>query len=218
MARIARPTFKRHLEYVAIKRIRLRADEYIEPGEDVKLRQHHLRSLYSRRRIGPKGHPWTEHVLKVRGFPALNISPAAVAAVDAEPVPAAFEDGFPITTENGVVITGEDFAAFLLENSDAADLAEMSDDQKQIALGEMVVAVESDLGATDEDYDQDDDGDEEDAGSDDDADDRDDEIKPEKVGSQWGFPGLTDEKFKTKKAARAWLEAQTAPESAEGGE
>ena len=88
MAKIGRPIFKRHLEYVAVRRIRLSSKEFIEPGEDVKLRTHQMRSLYSRRRIGVKGHPWTERALKCEGFPK---SYAPEEAPKVEPV----NDGLP---------------------------------------------------------------------------------------------------------------------------
>lgn len=68
MARVARPIFRRKVKYVAVRPIRVTSDKTIEPGEPVELRTHHLRSLFLRRRIGPAGHPWTEAMLKTRGF------------------------------------------------------------------------------------------------------------------------------------------------------
>lgn len=76
MARSARPLFRRFNRetgepqiYIAVRSISTGTDSSIQPGEDVNLRPHQLRSLYQRRRIGPKGHPWTEQALASKGFP-----------------------------------------------------------------------------------------------------------------------------------------------------
>lgn len=69
--KISRPLFKRSMEFVAVRRIRVGTDSYIEPGTELSkkdFRLFHLRSLYNRRRIGPKDHRWTENVLKTKGF------------------------------------------------------------------------------------------------------------------------------------------------------
>lgn len=70
MARVGRPIFKRHEIYVALRRIRLSTDDYLEPGDVVDLPTYRLKHLYNRRRIGPRGHPWTEQALAVGdGYP-----------------------------------------------------------------------------------------------------------------------------------------------------
>ena len=76
MSRAPRPLFRRTdratgkpIVYIAVKPIMTGSKATIQPGEEVKLRPHQLRSLYQRRRIGPKGHPWTEQALQSKGFP-----------------------------------------------------------------------------------------------------------------------------------------------------
>lgn len=76
MPRVARPLFRRTdretgepLVYIAVKPIMTGSKSTIQPGEEVNLRPHQLRSLYQRRRIGPKGHAWTEQALSTKGFP-----------------------------------------------------------------------------------------------------------------------------------------------------
>lgn len=100
MARIGRPIYKRHFEYVAVRPIRLNNNTVIEPGKDVKLRPHQMRSLYLRRRIGPKGHPWTEHALKTKGFPSEAPKAGAIVA-DASEKPEAVNDGLKWLGEDG---------------------------------------------------------------------------------------------------------------------
>ena len=71
--RIARPVFRRKETYVAIRPIRKSDGEIMKPGETLKgLKIHVLKYLYQRRRIGIKGHPWTELMLEdPKGFPKL---------------------------------------------------------------------------------------------------------------------------------------------------
>ena len=91
MPRIARPLYRRHAEYVAVKPIRTHTNSVIKPGEDVKLRPHQMRSLYQRRRIGPKGHAWTEQALKQKGFPLPFVSDNPRASELAPPAAPAIE-------------------------------------------------------------------------------------------------------------------------------
>lgn len=87
--RAPRPIFKRHYEYVAVRPIKRSRDHIIQPGESVDgLRQHHLRDLFRRRRIGPKGHPWTEAMLATDGFYRPEISGGKEAEVASENNPA----------------------------------------------------------------------------------------------------------------------------------
>ena len=64
----ARPVFKRWAapgvlqEYVAVRRIK-RGPDIVEPGEVLTAKLHVLKRWYRLRRIGPKGHPWTEQAL-----------------------------------------------------------------------------------------------------------------------------------------------------------
>lgn len=177
MARIPRPLFRRWergtgkpMIYVAVKPIMTGSKATIEPGEEVNLRPHQLRSLYQRRRIGPKGHPWTEQALKSKGFPHPFITDNVEPAEPDEPPK--FEDQLPITTAEKTVITEDDLRRFVATVS--ADFAydDLSDDQKQQALGRLIEAIEP--------------------------------PEPVKVGSQWAYPDVTDEKFRSKKKAKAW--------------
>lgn len=69
-SRVGRPIFRRKLEYVAVRPLRLGSNLVLQPGDrvDDKVRPHHLRSLYQRRKIGPVGHGWTEAMLESKGF------------------------------------------------------------------------------------------------------------------------------------------------------
>lgn len=222
MPRIARPIFRRHADYVAIRDIRTHSKSVIKAGEDVKLRPHQMRTLYQRRRIGLKGHPWTEQALTRQGFPRPFVTPP-------RPKPAqvdTFAEGFPITTESGAVIDAAMFGDFVAtQTGDIQVLAGMDADQKQIMLGEMVAqldapasqailaaqnggtAAKPEIGA--EDAGEDEKGNSDSAGE---------AGGPVRIKSQWGFPDLTKQKFSSKKKAAAWLQEQTAPDSAKGGE
>lgn len=176
MARIARPIFRRldkngdPMVYIAVRPIRLGARVHIKPGEEVRVKMHQLRSLYQRRRIGPKGHPWTEQSLRHSGFPLPFITDTVTTVQSDEPPK--FEDQLPITTAEKTVITEDDLRRFVATVS--ADFAydDLSDDQKQQALGRFIEAIEP--------------------------------PEPVKLGSQWGYPDVTDEKFRSKKKAKAW--------------
>lgn len=72
MVRIGRPLFRRDLEYVAVRPFRLSADHDVERGETVSLPLHRMRRLWHRRRIGPKGDPWTEAMLNSEGWPSVR--------------------------------------------------------------------------------------------------------------------------------------------------
>ena len=180
MARIARPIFRRldkngePMIYIAVRPIRLGAKVHIKPGEEVRVKMHQLRSLYQRRRIGPKGHPWTEQSLKHQGFPLPFITDALATAES--DVPPKFEDQLPITTPEKTVITEDDLRRFVATVS--ADFAydDLSDDQKQQALGRLIETIEP--------------------------------PEPVKLGSQWGYPDVTEEKFRSKKKAKAWYAEQ----------
>lgn len=126
MARIGRPLFRRGLKYVAIRRIRMTATHFIEPGERVDLPTYRLRALYNRRRIGPEGHPWTEQCLRhSEGYPKPWVTDTLTDA------PAASEKPIEPTPQ----------------------------------------------------------------------------IEPVKIGSYWLLPGLTEEKFRSRKKAAAFLDA-----------
>ena len=69
--RVGRPIFRRNVDYVAVRPIKLNGTTTLEPGTPVtreQFRLHHLKSLYLRRRIGPKDHPWTIEMLANQGF------------------------------------------------------------------------------------------------------------------------------------------------------
>lgn len=181
MAKVGRPIFRRGLEYVAVRPIKLTKTHTVEPGQPVTLPTYRLRSLYQRRRIGPKGHPWTEQSLKNNGFPLGYVTDM----VDSD-LPTKFEDQLPITTPEKTVITEDDLRRFVATVS--ADFAydDLSDDQKQQALGRFIESIEP--------------------------------PEPIKLGSQWGYPDITKEKFRSKKKAKAWyIEQKATGEMNHGG-
>ena len=177
MARIARPIFRRldkngePMVYIAVRPIRLGAKVHIKPGEEVRVKMHQLRSLYQRRRIGPKGHPWTEQSLKHSGFPLPFITDTLK-----PDEPPKFEDQLPITTPEKTVITEDDLRRFVSDQAPELSYDDLSDEQKQQALGELIEFIEP--------------------------------PEPVKVGSQWGYPEITNEKFRSKKKAKAWYVEQ----------
>ena len=184
MAKVGRPIFRRGLEYVAVRPIKMTSKHTVKPGEPVNLPIHRLRSFYQRRRIGPKGHPWTEQSLKNNGFPLAYVTDK-VAPVEPDKPPK-FEDQLPITTPEKTVITEDDLRRFVVTVS--ADFAydDLSDDQKQQVLGRLIETIEP--------------------------------PEPVKLGSQWGYPDVTDEKFRSKKKAKAWyLEQKSAGGVINGG-
>ena len=129
MARVGRPIFRRHVEYVAVRPIRLNSTETIQPGEPVKLRAHQMRSLYLRRRIGPKDHPWTEQALKnPKGMPKPFTSPEPVPSSDAGAAPEIVKDGL------GWIAGGERFKT--KTEALAADLGEPEKDGLVWTAGE----------------------------------------------------------------------------------
>ncbi|QNN99845.1 hypothetical protein P67b_00086 [Ruegeria phage Tedan] len=138
--RISRPLFRRGETYVTLRPVRMTDKLRLEPGEVINLPSHRLRSLYNRRRIGPKGHPWTEAILKSKGYPL-----GVVTEVDEDQV-----------------------------DEDQVDEDQVDEDQ-----------VEQDQETVTE------------------------QPEPIKDGSRWVLPGLTDEKFTSKKKAVEWLEAQS---------
>lgn len=95
--RVSRPPFRRGLVYVAVRRLRLSSATVLEPGEMVDLPNHRLRRLLKRRRIGPKGHPWTEHWLaRPDGFPTNSSTiPDAPPEGDDAPVNDSNDDAEP---------------------------------------------------------------------------------------------------------------------------
>lgn len=206
MARVGRPVFKRGLEYVAVRPIKMTSKHTVQPGEPVMLPTYRLRSLYQRRRIGPKGHPWTEQALASQGFPMPFVSDNAPPPENTE----TFEDEFPITTETGARIDAGMFADFVTNRSgDMNALAEMDDNAKQEMLGEMVAELDAPaaqvLAAA------------ENGGSSDETPAEASPVELVKIGSQWGYPDLTAKKFRTKKAAKQWLREQTATEEMSDG-
>lgn len=62
-SRARRPFFRRGMEYVYVKPVRLGSDRVAQPGDEAAGREFHLRSLYQRRLIGMLDDPWTEHQL-----------------------------------------------------------------------------------------------------------------------------------------------------------
>jgi hypothetical protein len=180
MARIPRPIFRLGGEYVAVKPIRLHAGKTIEPGEDVKLKKHQLRSLYQRLRIGPKGHPWTEQAIEARGYPKHFITDNPPPQVERQSE--TFEGGFPIRVDDDRHITADEFSAWVNEYmSDADAYGALDDNEKQELLGDMI----EEMSITPE------------------------AVEPERIGSQWGFPSMPDApKFTSRKKARQWLSEQ----------
>lgn len=66
MGRFSREIFKRGNEFVAVRPIRLSSKDQLKPGTKIdkkNFRQHHLRSLYMRRRIGVLGSKWAKAML-----------------------------------------------------------------------------------------------------------------------------------------------------------
>lgn len=97
MARALRPLFRRHLEYVAVRPISVMG-RLIQPGEpvgrDQGVRLHVMRSLHQRRRIGPKGHPWTEQAIASRtGYPKPFVSDRSEPEPAPEPEPVFVKSG-----------------------------------------------------------------------------------------------------------------------------
>lgn len=176
MAKSGRPIFKRGLEYVAVRPIKMTSKHTVKPGEPVVLPTYRLRSLYQRRRIGPKGHPWTEQALASEGFPLPFITDAVDPGEPDEPPK--FEDQLPITTPEKTVITENDLRRFVSDQAPELSYDDLSDEQKQQAVGELIEAIEP--------------------------------PEPVKIGSQWGYPDVTEEKFRSKKKAKAWYVEQTA--------
>ena len=88
---VARPIFKRHLEFVAVKQFTF-CDLKFKPGDSISkttFRSHHIRSLFMRRKIGPVGHAWTEAMLAGVKHPELTdvTKKKAVAAKKKKPAP-----------------------------------------------------------------------------------------------------------------------------------
>ena len=58
------PLYRRGIPYVFVCHHRLSRANVATPGQSCEgLREFHLRSLHRRRRIGPKGHPWTDEMI-----------------------------------------------------------------------------------------------------------------------------------------------------------
>ena len=68
MTNIKRPHFKRGLEWVVIRPTRVSLDTMLKPGdpvpETIARFTHKLVLWYKRNRISPKGHPYTEYMIK----------------------------------------------------------------------------------------------------------------------------------------------------------
>lgn len=80
--RVGRPIFKRGVDYVAVRPLSLGVGHQLNPGDKVDLPVHRLRALYTRRRIGPAGHPWTDQAIATQGgYPLL------MPQVSSDPVP-----------------------------------------------------------------------------------------------------------------------------------
>ena len=136
MAKVGRPVFKRGLEYVAVRPIKLTSKHTVEPGQLVNLPTYRLRSLYQRRRVGPKGHPWTQQALASEGFPLPFITDTVDPAEPDEPPK--FEDQLPITTREKTVISEDDLRRFVSDQAPELAYDDLSDEQKQQALGELI--------------------------------------------------------------------------------
>lgn len=82
---VRRPYFDRTADWVVVARHRLTSTTFLEPGMEImpgQFRRHRLMSMWQRRRIGPKGHPWTEAMLAAGGGErarpeAVGVRPAA---------------------------------------------------------------------------------------------------------------------------------------------
>lgn len=64
---VFQPLFRRGLDYVVVRPIRISAKVTWPVGRVVKwgeLKHFQTRALYQRRRLGPKDSPWTEHMLQ----------------------------------------------------------------------------------------------------------------------------------------------------------
>ena len=99
MRLVARPVFRRGLEYVAVRPIKLTSTVVVNPGERVELPSYRLRSLFQRRRIGPEGHPWTEAALGSTGFPSPWVDQVPEEKKKSEPVKSGSNWTWPGLTE-----------------------------------------------------------------------------------------------------------------------
>ncbi len=197
MARIGRPIFRRHETYVAVKPIKLTANDTIKKGEVVDLPIHRLRSLYQRRRIGPKGHPWTKAMLKADFFPKLTVK--------AEAGSAPFVDRFPVRIGEIEDITVEAFTEWVGQAMGAMDIDREVGDLCETAMHAILDHMIANKPPQSLDWpallEMEDDSapaDIPEAGT-----------EPTKTGKKWGFEGV-EETWKTKKAATEWLAAQHA--------
>ena len=128
--RIGRPIFRRSDTHVAVRPIRLTPKDTIEPGQPVKLRGHQMRSLYLRRKIGPKDHPWTLQALKSqKGLPKPYITPE-------EPVSSSEGGEAPEIVKDGLGWTAGGQRFKTKTEATAADLGEPEKDGLVWTAGE----------------------------------------------------------------------------------
>ena len=82
MPRVARPLFRRDMDLVVVRPTKI-SGKVREPGFELEgVRLHIRQHLYQRRRVGPKGHPWTDMLLlgEFDGkFPPVNFEAPASA-------------------------------------------------------------------------------------------------------------------------------------------
>ena len=95
MPRVAQPIFRRGLTYVAVRPIRMTRGTTVEPGTVIDLPNYRLRSLHLRRKIGPKGHPWTEYAIKAAKASAKTVKPTVSAEAAAAVTEAVEKDPRP---------------------------------------------------------------------------------------------------------------------------
>lgn len=68
--RVHRPIFRRGMELVVVKPVRVSSKTVLEPGTILDPARHpewHRRSLYRRGYVGPKDHAWTQMALEKTG-------------------------------------------------------------------------------------------------------------------------------------------------------
>lgn len=210
-----RPPFRRGVPYIAIRPIRLTSKVVLEPGEKVDLPSHRLRSLFQRRRVGPAGHPWTEAMLGTEGFPTDWYSTDKAEGAVEWPLlwPATRVVQIP---EHNMIFLVAELAEVVDEAYEESGIDQTfvtdSEEDREIVHDAFVATIKAEL----DDMLVEDDETPDDAGVQEPEDVQEPEQpveaaeKPEpvKVGSQWTIPGLTEEKFTSKKKALAWLEAE----------
>ncbi len=191
--RIGRPIFRRHEDFVAVRRIRLGGDNYIEPGEPVTretFKLYHMRSLYQRRKIGVKGHPWTEAMLQSEGFYRPEISGAP--ADESEFLDAMGNDAdWNPDLDQKVLSSTDEMEKVLKDSESGQDPSEETEKTEEIgdpkSADIKAEQSENTQPAKEETKEP---------------------VEPVKVGSRWTLPGITDKKFTSKKKALEWRDSE----------